>query len=297
MDYRSYLQASIDYIEDHIGEDLTVSQIAGRAGFSSFYFCRLFNVYVGLTVMEYVRRRRLSRAASLLIGGGRILDIALDCGFETHGGFSKAFRREFGCSPEQYRRNGRLPPGKADLFRGQSLDYIGGIKMEPRILERGSFAVAGYVLSGPSSRRSARSTPAYWEEIMPEHTESRIYQRVKVTRHGEYFLYYPQNDELTDFVYVIAGEVDDLDGVPQDMFRGMVPAATYAVFTTPPANDADGTFVKSIHDMWRYVFEQWLPESGYAYSPDGIDFEFYDERCHGGIGNVMEIHVPVVKKA
>src|SRR5215831_15689825 len=116
MNYRACIQDSIDYIEDHLQENITVDHLARIAGFSPYHYYRIFQVYVGIPIMDYIRRRRLAYAAAELARGKRIIDIALDYGFETHNGFAKAFRKVYGCSPERYRLHGSgQVPVKVDL--------------------------------------------------------------------------------------------------------------------------------------------------------------------------------------
>jgi AraC family transcriptional regulator len=111
MDYRMCIQNSIDYIEEHLQEGITVDKLARIAGFSPYHYYRVFNAYVGIPIVEYIRRRRLAYAAAELACGKRIIDIAMDYGFDTHNGFTKAFRKAYGCSPEKYRIHvsGQIP--------------------------------------------------------------------------------------------------------------------------------------------------------------------------------------------
>lgn len=88
MSYMECFQKSIDYIEEHLQDKMTVEELSAIAGFSPYHFYRLFAAYVGLPVMEYVRRRRLAHAAAELAKGKRVIDIAMEYGFETHAGFS-----------------------------------------------------------------------------------------------------------------------------------------------------------------------------------------------------------------
>jgi len=102
LNYKEEIQKSIEFIENHIKEDITVVEIASHAGYSLYHFCRVFSLCKGVSVMEYVRDRRLSLAATELFNGRKIIDIALDYGFETPSGFAKAFRKACGYSPTQY---------------------------------------------------------------------------------------------------------------------------------------------------------------------------------------------------
>ena len=92
MDCAKIIQETQDYIAQNLFEPLSAEALAGRVGFSHYYFCKLFSFYTGMPVMEYIRRARLAHAAHEICAGKRILDVAVECGFESHGGFSKAFK-------------------------------------------------------------------------------------------------------------------------------------------------------------------------------------------------------------
>lgn len=100
--YKRIIQDSIDYIEDSLKTELSAQELSDRAGYSLFHYYRVFQTAVGLPVMQYVLRRRLLNAIYEISLGSKMIDVALQYGFETHGGFYKAFVREFGCTPTQY---------------------------------------------------------------------------------------------------------------------------------------------------------------------------------------------------
>lgn len=108
----------LNFIEEHLEEKLTNAQLAELAGYSEYHFLQLFKAHTGETVMEYICRRRLFRAMDEILAGSRIIDVAFRYGFESHSAFSRAFKREFGCSPSLLRTL-RL-----------ELDCIGGNCME-----------------------------------------------------------------------------------------------------------------------------------------------------------------------
>jgi AraC family transcriptional regulator len=96
------------HIQAHLDGDLSLDELARRAGLSRFHFHRLFRTAVGETTKSYAHRLRLERAAyRLLLHRDSILDIAIDCGFASHETFTRAFRRRFGTSPRSYRTAGR----------------------------------------------------------------------------------------------------------------------------------------------------------------------------------------------
>ena len=102
MKYEQIIDDSIRYMKEHINEDLTAQNIANYVGYSVFHFCRIFSLITNLTVMEYIRKYRLSIARSELEGNKKIIDVALQYGFETASGFTKSFRKEFGYTPTSY---------------------------------------------------------------------------------------------------------------------------------------------------------------------------------------------------
>ena len=102
------VQQTIEYIEDHISEEVNIENLAKMASLSPFYFQRLFSHLVRKPVAEYIKLRRMAKATeSLLERDKRILDIALELGFTSHEHFSRTFKTTFGMTPEDYRKSPR----------------------------------------------------------------------------------------------------------------------------------------------------------------------------------------------
>src|SRR5438046_4065020 len=97
-------QKALWFIESHLADELTLDEIAGVAGISRFHMVRAFATATGLSVMRYVRARRLSEAARALAGGAPdILNLALEADYGSHEAFTRAFRDHFGVTPEAVR--------------------------------------------------------------------------------------------------------------------------------------------------------------------------------------------------
>lgn len=99
---REIIQSSLDYIEDNLKTEITAEELRRQAGFSLFHYYRLFQSATGMPVMQYITRRRLLHAVYEISLGEKMIDVALEFGFDTHAGFYKAFQREFGYTPSQY---------------------------------------------------------------------------------------------------------------------------------------------------------------------------------------------------
>ena len=293
MNYRACIQASLDYIEDHLKDDLTAETLARVAGFSPYHYYRVFQAYVGKPVMEYIRCRRLAYAVVELAQGRRILDIALDYGFETHNGFSKAFRKVYGCSPERYRLHGSgQVPVKVDLSLFAQYQLRGAIVMEPQIVTKPAFKVAGYELKTTTrDGMNNQEIPAFWGRMTEERLDL-LHNQLPSVGAAELGMCFPLDPANGDFSYVIAVEISDFNGVPADLFTAEIPEATYAIFTTL-ATDGEENIAAAIQGTWKYIHETWFPTSGYEFAEGKADFEFYP--CTNPAEKVR-IYIPVVKK-
>ncbi len=295
MNYRDDISRCIDYIEAHIKENITAADIAEMAGYSLYHFCRVFNICTGQPLMEYVRSRKLSLARMDLLKDTKILTVAIDYGFETASGFSKAFRNEFGYSPTGY-----IARMKGYTIADQLTD-IGGYLMKPEIKHKKAFQVAGYGIKTNIASGYTKDIAAYWENYEGENLESKLYELLDPPKHGEVCMCVPSNRE-GDMIYLLGVIVGDISKVTKDMITVEVPEADYAVFTTMPVDtsdankDGDSDFSRAIKATWKYIFEEWFPSSGYQYDESKLDFEYYDERCHSRPDTVMEIYVPIIGK-
>lgn len=99
MEAGTIIRKSKEYIEKHIDEVLTVAKIAGTVGYSEYHFSRIFRQETGVSVMEYVKSEKLRRASGDIRNGAKIVDTAVKYGWESHNGFTKAFKKEFGYCP------------------------------------------------------------------------------------------------------------------------------------------------------------------------------------------------------
>lgn len=103
---RKAIQAVQDYIKGHLTNTITLFELSKVAGYSVFHLERIFKDLVGIRLFDYIRKLRLTEAAkSLRDSDNRVLDTALDYTFDSHEGFTRAFTKEFGISPNRYKRN------------------------------------------------------------------------------------------------------------------------------------------------------------------------------------------------
>lgn len=300
--YWSRIQGTIDYIEERLDQPLTLAELAKRAGFSEFHFHRMFVMTAGDPVMEYVRKRRLAKAAyELSHTDARVVDVAFACGFASHETFTRAFRRLFGMSPNAYRRR-RIavrPYEKLNVLQDKYHPYLGGIAMQYRIETKPAFRVIGYeIKTSPADGRNHREIPAFWDRYMTD----RLWENIPVASRGEdafeLGICHGFDMQTGEFSYLIGMETHP--GQPEEPLEEPLvgrsfPEGTYAVFTTPAVPRSE--FSGSIQATWMAIFGEWFPHSGYEHG-GGAEFELYDSRSGPDRDlQQMDIYVPVRPKS
>ncbi|WP_223067031.1 AraC family transcriptional regulator [Paenibacillus caui] len=289
------IQNVIDYIEEHLAEELTLANLAKRAHYSEYHFHRLFQYFTGNTVMSYIRNRRLSAAAVLISGTDRkVLDIALECGFRNHETFSRSFRKAFGIMPSELRKNVALPllttkiNLAAALYEGsQSCDWRDE-KMNYKLVTLPKIRMIGYRLDTTTDNgRNREEIPAFWQHYI----KNRLWENVpgKLRPDVELGVCTTTAEDGT-FGYIIGFEVNASAPVPDGLVEYHIPETEYAVFTTPGASEEQ--FPSSIQRTWDYIFSEWFPGSGYEHA-EASEIEWYDERCMNDDNKRMDIYVPV----
>ena len=142
MDWIYGIQRALDYVEEHLTEEIDYETVAAQSFSSSYHFQRVFSILCGFTLGEYIRNRRLSLAgAELAAGGVKVIDIALKYGYESPDSFAKAFQKFHGIPPSAA-RNGGLLQNFSRLVLKISLE--GGSAMKYRIEEKPEMILTGY---------------------------------------------------------------------------------------------------------------------------------------------------------
>ncbi|EPR10040.1 helix-turn-helix domain-containing protein [Ruminiclostridium papyrosolvens] len=112
------LQRSIEYIEKNLKGEISLSELAEFEGFSTYHFSHIFCDFVGMPVTAFITKRRLQHIIYDVQNGSKLIDTVLLYGFDTHAGFFKAFKREFGCSPTKFLKiNTAKKPKAVNLLR------------------------------------------------------------------------------------------------------------------------------------------------------------------------------------
>jgi len=247
----------IDYIEDHLTDDLTLEAISEYAGVSDYHFRKIFFYITGLTLSEYIKNRRLSEANKDLLNGDRVTDVAFKYGYQSMDGFARAFKNWSGYLPSE-----AIKKGVRKTFPKLSfvITVKGGVSMEFRIEEKPAFYFAGVSRRVPMQFEGindeiVKLAMSITEEQRKEmHALQNIdpYEIVNVSYDADAgFL--KEEGYLTHLIGVLTTEnqiSDRLDKVP-------VEACTWAVFPN------EGPFPSALQQTMANVCAQWLPSSDY----------------------------------
>jgi AraC family transcriptional regulator len=263
------VEKALWYIESHFGQEITLDDVASVAGVSRYHLSRAFGYAIGHSIMRYVRGRRLTESARILARGAPdILAVALEAGYGSHEAFTRAFRDQFGSTPEMLRAQGGL--NNIELMEPIKMDETLLTNLEqPKIEDSRPLLIAG-VGERYSSETSA-GIPAQWQRFAPH--IGHIPGQVGRATYGVLC----NGDDAGNIEYICGAEVSDFSRVPKDWSCVRIPEAKYVVF-------AHRGHISEIRRVWSTIYSQALPESGYK-TGDGPDFERYGEEFDPATGN------------
>ena len=272
------VEKALWFIESHFAGEITLEEIATTVGVSRFHMTRAFGTATGHSIMRYVRGRRLTEAAKALSRGAPdILSVALDAGYGSHEAFTRAFREEFGVTPETIRMHGHLK--QIDVVEPIKLDETLLIKLEPPRLETGRrLLIAG--IGARYTCEASAGIPSQWQRFLPylDHIRGQIAR----TAYGVSC----NSDDAGNFDYVCGVEVKDFLRIPADWSRVRIAEQKYALF-------AQRDHISTIRSTWNTIWNEWLPNSEYEVA-DAPDFERYGEHFNSTTGTGgFEIWIPV----
>ena len=226
------------FIESHFADDVSLAEISEVAGVSRFHMVRAFGVTTGHSVMRYVRGRRLSEAAKALAKGAPdILMVALDAGYGSHEAFTRAFRDQFGLTPDMVRAGGTVE--NLDLMEAVRMDEKSKTTLQPPRMEDGRpLLIAG--LGEHFTFENQAGIPGLWQRFH-EHL-GNVPGQVGGVAYGVCY----NTDDAGHFDYIAGVEVADFASLPKDFARVRLGEQRYAVFrigtTSPLCTARSGRF-------------------------------------------------------
>lgn len=291
MNMLKQLNAAIKYIEQNLCAELELDEVARLACVSADSFMRFFSYMTGMTLKEYIRRRRLTLAAQdLQHGDDRVIDIAMKYGYESADAFSRAFAKQHGITPIAYRKNG----GSLKVYPPASFHIIikGAKEMDFRLIELSETEVYGVSKQFDGQGYKAREELRHimwseeYENVPEQLCEGKWNQQGNTSYDGVWYGIWQGGK------YMIAREKADTKNTGTELYK--IPTGTYAAFRT----ERGGLAWEELPKLFELIFDSWLPNSEYRLQSDDI-IEIYHLWTDYDIRNknrYYEVLIPVELK-
>lgn len=295
MAWIEMLQQAINYMEDHILDDINYEDVADKVYMSSYEFHRTFSIMAGMTANAYIRNRRLSLAGmELMETDEKVIDVALKYGYDTPESFTKAFTRFHGVSPKYAKKQGTklclFNPLKIKILMegGKSMDYRMEIKEQEKFI-----SVVSAFSNEIINEEGNHEIPDFWKSCNVSGQLETLLNSRPMGKKDLYGLCSPTQEGKATFDYGIGVLLDDettnidIEEMEQKGYR--VWTTTKQQYVVFECYGEDG---ECIGQAWHQFFKEFLPQTGYEAS-DQTDFEIYFEK--GKPGLFCELWIPVVK--
>lgn len=290
MDSLISMNHAMEYLEEHLTEDIDYGKISQIAQCSEYHFKRMFSFLAGVSLSEYIRRRRLTLAAlDLKDKNMKIIDTAVKYGYNSADAFSRAFYHMHGVLPSEARNeNAQLKAYPQMTFQ---LSIKGGCEMNYRIIEKEPFRLVGFM----------KRVPVIFEGVNPEILKMtelltpESVRKLKAISNIEPAGIISASANFSDGRMEGKGELDHYIGVAtsneqSDGFEVLtIDSGTWAVF------ESVGPFPETLQNVWGRIYSEWFPSSGYE-AAEGPEILWNESPDTLNPNYRSEIWIPVRKR-
>ncbi|MFS0838598.1 AraC family transcriptional regulator [Paenibacillus sp. 1P03SA] len=280
---------ALAYIEQNLTGDIDFKEVARLALCSEYHFKRMFSSLAGVTLSEYIRRRRLTLAAFELAHTDlRLLDVAVKYGYTSADSFARAFLSLHGVAPSEARTRGQSLKAYPRMFF--QLTIQGGNEMNYRIVEKEAFRIVGLYKRVPLVYRGVNpAMNSMWQSLTPEtitllKSLSNVEPSGIISASVNFSEGRLEHGELDH--YIGAATTQDC---PDHLAVLEVKASAWAVF------EAVGPFPDTLQNVWGRIYAEWFPSSSYE-STQGPEILWNESKDTSSPTYRSEIWIPVVKK-
>ena len=261
------VQRMQEFIEEHLCEEISFTDVAKVSLFSPWHARRLFLEYTGVTPAEYIRKLRLKQSALKLRDENiKVLDVALDYGFNSVDGYQRAFFKEFGCNPREYSAN----PVPLHLFTPYGVKFKYLERKETKMSTKNIFI---QVIDKPKRKviiKRGKTATDYWtycEEVGCD--VWGVLVSMKSLCGEPVCLWLPKKyikPATSEYVQGVEVSEDYNGPIPEGFDIIELPASKYLMFQGEPFNDED--YQQAISEIW---------EAEKKYDPSVIGYQWDKE--------------------
>ncbi|MFJ3387909.1 effector binding domain-containing protein [Lysinibacillus sp. NPDC086135] len=286
MSWIESIQKAINYIEEHLLDDITMEQIAREVNSSVFHFQRTFSILTDMSIADYIRRRRLTLAAQELINTEqKVIDLAYKYGYDSPEAFAKAFRKQHNLTPSEARKKqGQLQSYNRLVIQ---VRLKGAEPMKYKIVEKEKFQVVGVKRTYNSQNgENLQGIPQFWNEMNSKNFDHQLIQLNNGSIRGVLGVCLPNSDQgQNGFIdYWIA--TDHVGEVGENLLAMEVPASKWVVF------EVHGPMPDAMQNTWKQIYSEWFPSN--PYKPAGTaELEVYPDEDAYSPDSYSEIWIPI----
>ena len=290
MDLLQNMNNAMKFIEENLTNEIDFKEVARLACCSEYHFKRMFSFLAGITLSEYIRRRRLTLAAFELRNHKvKVIDVAVKYTYNSPDSFTRAFQNLHGITPSEARNNGSSL--KAYPPMTFQLSIQGGDEMNYRIEEKAAFRIVGIYKRVPILFKGINPEIASMWKSLDENT---IYELKKLSNTEPMGLL-SASTNFSEGRMEEKGELDHYIGVattkecPNHLTSLEVAASSWAVF------EVVGPFPDTLQNVWGRIYSEWFPSSNYEQTK-GPEILWNENKDITSPTFKSEIWIPVLKK-
>jgi AraC family transcriptional regulator len=289
VDSLERMNQALAIIEANLDGEIDFAQVERLALCTEYHFRRMFSFLAGVSLSEYVRRRRLTLAAfDLLHSDLSVIDAAIKYGYTSPDSFSRAFHSLHGVTPSEAKRSGQ--PLKAYPRMTFQLTVRGGTEMNYRIVEKAEFRIVGLMKRVSLIYEGVNPEIAAMWQSLDEEKISVLKALSTVEPKGFICASTNFSEGRLD-----GGALDHYIGVattqpsPKDLAQLDVPASTWAVF------ESVGPFPETLQNIWGRIYSEWFPSSTYQQA-QGPEILWNESKEMDSLTFRSEIWIPVARR-
>lgn len=292
IDTRETIENCVNYIEKNIYDKINLDNISKEVGISKYYLHRMFKSLTGESIIEYVQGRKLSSSINELVNSSmRVIDIAMDYGFDHEQSYIRAFRKRFGYTPFKVRSEQVSIRITEKINMNDILSVNNSITYRPFYVFRQKFYLAGSKYKILS--RSGDNTANFFGRQFFYDDRNRIENAVE---EGVYYGYTDWSGHKDGYIYYTPSvQVPDLNALPKGITGIRIPAHKYVVFRFVGFFRPDDIKGRQVGRLLVHLYRDWITNSGFQ-SADKFRFEYIDTDLSGDNYCELDIYQPIKEK-
>jgi len=263
MDWLKHMNNAISYIEENLSDEICIKKAAQLAQCSQYHFMRMFSYIVGISLSEYVRHRRITKAAFDLQNGDKVIDVGLRYGYKSPTAFNRAFQAIHGISPSAAQNSDT--PLKAFPSISLQITVKGVEQIDYRIIQKDAFRAVGI------RKEVSAGDEEYFEVNYSQEEENAVVDFMGGKSENLLGVFVAENDDGSGYYYLC---VETDAPAPDGMFEVNIPKHKWAVFS-------GGYDPSCAEDLFHRIYTQWLPTADYGIISD-IEMEVYSKESTKG---------------